>query len=136
VLDISSTALLKAKERLKNAAAKIRWLEGDITKIELGTNCYDLWHDRAVFHFLTEPRDRQAYVDRASRSLKNQGFLIIATFGSQGPRTCSGLKVARYSPEELAGQFRAFRLLEARAEEHKTPSGTMQSFTYVLMQKA
>jgi ubiquinone/menaquinone biosynthesis C-methylase UbiE len=136
VLDISATALLKAKERLKNTAPRVRWIEGDITKIKLESNHYDLWHDRAVFHFLTELQDRQAYIEMASRSIKDQGFLIVATFAPQGPKRCSGLDVERYSPAELADQFRDFRLLDARAEEHATPAGTMQSFTYVLMQKA
>jgi ubiquinone/menaquinone biosynthesis C-methylase UbiE len=135
VLDISPTALLKAKERLKDSAPRVRWIEGDITKIELESNHYHLWHDRAVFHFLTEPQDRQAYIEVATRSIKDQAFLIMATFAPQGPIQCSGLKVERYGPEELANQFRAFRLIEARVEEHMTPSGTTQSFTYVLMQR-
>lgn len=135
VLDISATALLRARERLKNTAPRVHWIEGDITKIELQSNYYDLWHDRAVFHFLTEPRDRRAYVELASHSIKDGGFLIVATFAPQGPIKCSGLNVERYGPQELAQQFRDFHLVEARAEEHTTPSGTMQSFTYVLMLK-
>ena len=123
-------------ERLGSSAALVHWIEGDITKIELESNHYDLWHDRAAFHFLTEPQDRYAYIETASRSIKEQGFLIVATFSPQGPNKCSGLNVERYSPEQLAGQFRDFRLLEARAEDHQTPPGTIQRFTYVLMQKS
>jgi hypothetical protein len=135
VIDISSIALTKAKERLKENSQRVRWIEADIRSAGLRPAEYDLWHDRAVFHFLTETEDREAYIKVATQSIKDAGFLVVATFGPGGPMRCSGLPVERYGPQELAAQFPDFCLLEARAEEHVTPSGRKQNFTYVLMQK-
>jgi SAM-dependent methyltransferase len=135
VLDLSALALAKAKQRLGALADRVHWTEGDITDVNLAVNHYDLWHDRAVFHFLTEPGKRTAYVAAATRTVKTNGFLILATFALDGPAKCSGLLVERYGPEELARQFPAFTLLDHRREQHKTPLGAIQNFTYVLMQK-
>jgi SAM-dependent methyltransferase len=135
VLDLSASALEQAKARLGNLGERVHWIEGDITHASLAANHYDLWHDRAVFHFLTEADKRMAYVAAATQALKSGGFLIMATFALDGPTKCSGLPVERYGPQELARQFPAFTLLDDRREQHQTPFGTIQNFTYVLMQK-
>lgn len=135
VLDLSAVALEQAKHRLGALSERVCWIEGDVTNTDLEADHYDLWHDRAVFHFLIEAGDRAAYVAAATRAVKSFGFLIVATFALNGPMECSGLPVERYGPEELAGQFAAFTLLDSGLERHHTPSGTVQNFTCVLMQK-
>ena len=133
MLDISATSLEKAKERLGPRAKRVHWIAGDVMSVGLAAGHYDLWHDRAVFHFLTDPADRTAYVRAASRAVRNGGFLIAATFAPEAPALCSGLPVERYGPERLEQQFSGFSLIESRREEHQTPSGAMQPFTYILM---
>lgn len=131
VLDVSQVAIDVAKRRLGAAAASVNWITGDITQIELETARYDLWHDRAVFHFLTEAEDRAAYVRQVARAVKLGGHVIVATFGPEGPEKCSGLDVVRYDPASLHGQFGAkFRLLDSVTELHETPWGTPQQFMY------
>ncbi len=131
VLDLSAAALEAAKARLGKDAQRVRWLEGDILELALPEHAYDVWHDRAVFHFLTREADRRAYVARVLRSVKPNGHVIVATFAEDGPTQCSGLPVVRYSPSELHGQFGpAFSLLKQEREEHRTPFGTVQSFIY------
>jgi ubiquinone/menaquinone biosynthesis C-methylase UbiE len=131
VLDISQTAIDVNKARLGAAAERVRWLVADITEIELAENSYDLWHDRAVFHFLTAAERRVAYVRQVARSVKRGGHVIVSTFGAQGPMTCSGLDVMRYDAESLHGEFGGrFRLVESSKELHRTPFGTTQQFLY------
>ena len=131
VLDLSGTALSAARKRLGVQESKVRWIEADITKVDLPASRYDIWHDRAVFHFLTDPADRAAYVKTVLRSVKPGGHVIVATFAEDGPLQCSGLPVMRYSPDELHDQFgAAFQLLDHRKEEHHTPSGAVQQFIY------
>lgn len=131
VMDTSSQALDISKTRLGKQAAKVIWMEGDITCVGLLPHAYDLWHDRAVFHFLTCPEDRRKYVDRLSQSLKPDGHVIVATFGLNGPSRCSGLDVVRYSPEGLLTELgQDFSLIESFEEDHKTPGGTLQQFIY------
>jgi ubiquinone/menaquinone biosynthesis C-methylase UbiE len=132
VLDISATALEAARRRLgPQAGAGVRWLQGDVTLYPFEPACFDLWHDRAAFHFLTDPRDRDAYVRQASRALKPGGQLVIATFGPEGPMRCSGLAVVRYGAQELAAALGpGFELLEQRIETHRTPAGGSQQFLY------
>ena len=131
VLDIAAVALQKNRDRLGDAAARVHWIEGDITRMAFPDNAFDLWHDRAVFHFLTEAVDRQAYVRAASHAIKPGGHLIVATFAEDGPQQCSGLPVARYSAAALHAEFsQAFRLLETRYETHQTPFATAQRFVY------
>lgn len=131
VLDISQTAIDVNKKRLGPAAEQVRWLAADITEIDLPPASYDLWHDRAVFHFLTAPDRRIAYVRQVARSVKPGGHVIVSTFGSQGPMKCSGLEVMRYDAESLHGEFGArFRLVESSKELHRTPFGTTQQFLY------
>lgn len=137
VLDLSATALAVAKQRLGKHAAAIHWLEGDITRFGLAENRYDIWHDRAVFHFLTDAADRHAYVEQVLRAVRPGGHVIIATFGSDGPEKCSGLPVMRYRPEALHAEFgEAFKLLAHEQEAHLTPSGAVQQFVYCYCRKA
>ena len=131
VLDISAKALDISKKRLGHKADKVTWLESDITDADLPKSHYELWHDRAVFHFLTDVRDRKKYVDVLRSSLKINGHLIIATFNLKGPLTCSGLDIVRYSPETLLKELGSgFRLMENVDEAHQTPSGVVQNFVY------
>jgi ubiquinone/menaquinone biosynthesis C-methylase UbiE len=136
VLDISKTALEKARQRLGAMADRVQWMEGDMTRVQLPFEHYDLWHDRAVFHFLTNSSERQAYVEAATRAVKSGGFIIIATFSPEGPAKCSGLPVQRYDVATLVRQFSECVLLDSQTEIHQTPSGTSQSFTYVRLKKA
>jgi 2-polyprenyl-3-methyl-5-hydroxy-6-metoxy-1,4-benzoquinol methylase len=131
VLDISQVAIDVANIRLGQAAGSVNWITGDITAVELAAARYDLWHDRAVFHFLTKAEDRAAYVRQVARAVRPGGHVIVATFGPEGPEKCSGLDVVRYGPESLHGQFGPkFRLLESVTELHETPWGTPQQFMY------
>ena len=131
VLDVSQTAIDIAKKRLGSAAEQVRWIVANITEIELEPHAYDLWHDRAVFHFLKEPKQRSSYVRQVIRAVKPGGHVIVSTFGPEGPTKCSGLEVMRYDAESLHGEFGArFRLVESSKEQHHTPSGTTQQFLY------
>src|SRR5574340_193505 len=131
VLDLSAAALAAARERLGSRASGVRWIEADITSAELPANQFDVWHDRAVFHFLTAPEDRAAYVRAVFRSVKPGGHVIVATFAEDGPAQCSGLPVMRYRADELHAEFgESFSLLDHRKEAHHTPSGTVQQFVY------
>jgi len=133
VLDISPAAIDVAKSRLGMSAAAVHWITGDITTVELEPARYDVWHDRAVFHFLTSAGDRAAYVRQIARSVRLGGHVIVATFGPDGPDKCSGLDVVRYDAEHLHGEFGPkFRLLDSVTELHETPWGTPQQFMYCL----
>jgi len=123
VLDVSPTAVELATKRLGSAAAQVRWIVADITEIKLEPHTFDLWHDRAVFHFLTTDEERVAYVRQ------------VSTFGPEGPRKCSGLAVMRYGSRALHREFGArFRLMESSTELHHTPFGTTQQFLYCYCQ--
>ncbi|QDF98367.1 SAM-dependent methyltransferase [Azoarcus sp. DD4] len=131
VLDLSAEALAIARRRLGAPADTVRWIAGDVTTVPLPTCHFDVWHDRAVFHFLTEPAQRRAYVQQVMRAVKPGGHVIVATFAPDGPLQCSGLPVMRYSADSLHDEFgAAFRLLEHRDEEHLTPAGKVQHFIY------
>lgn len=131
VLDISETAIEVCKKRIGAAADLIRWLVADVTLAELEPAAHDIWHDRAVFHFLTTLDQRAAYVSNVARSVKRGGHVIVSTFGPEGPAKCSGLDVMRYDAESLHGQFGGrFRLVESSKELHDTPFGTTQQFLY------
>jgi ubiquinone/menaquinone biosynthesis C-methylase UbiE len=131
VLDISAAALAAARKRLGSRASDVRWVEADITSADLPASQYDVWHDRAVFHFLTSPEDRAAYVKTVFRSVKPGGHVIVATFAEDGPAQCSGLPVMRYNADGLHAEFGdSFQLLDHRKEAHHTPSGTVQQFVY------
>lgn len=131
VLDLSAAALNAARQRLGARENLVRWIEADITDVDLPANRYDVWHDRAVFHFLTTPEQREAYVRTVFRSVKPGGHVIVATFAEDGPLQCSGLPVVRYRAGELHAEFgEAFTLLKHRKEAHTTPFGTVQQFMY------
>jgi ubiquinone/menaquinone biosynthesis C-methylase UbiE len=137
VLDLSAEALAAARKRLGAKSAEINWIEADITQVELPEQSYDIWHDRAVFHFLTSPEERKAYIETVLRTVKPGGHVIIATFAEDGPLQCSGLPVKRYAANELHAEFGApFTLLHHEKEEHHTPSGSMQKFIYCYCRKS
>lgn len=137
VLDLSGHALEAARKRLGSRASEVRWIEADIIKADLPASQYDVWHDRAVFHFLTNPEDRAAYVKTVFRSVKPGGHVIVATFAEDGPVQCSGLPVKRYSADQLHDEFGdSFQLLDHRKEAHHTPSGTVQQFVYCYCRRA
>jgi 2-polyprenyl-3-methyl-5-hydroxy-6-metoxy-1,4-benzoquinol methylase len=131
VLDLSDIALRVAKKRLGAPGAYVTWLHGDVTIHPFEKQSFDIWHDRAVFHFLTEQSERVAYVRQVEKAVKLGGHVIVATFGPNGPLKCSGLDVMRYDAEALHGEFgRAFELVDHLTEDHKTPGGTVQQFVY------
>ncbi len=136
VLDLSGAALQAARKRLEAQADKVHWIEADITQADLLPGRYDIWHDRAVFHFLTDAADRAAYVRTVLRSVKPGGHVIVATFAEDGPMQCSGLPVMRYGADELHDEFgAAFTLLKHQKEAHRTPFGTEQQFVYCYCRK-
>lgn len=136
VIDLSSAALAVAKQRLGPHSNAVHWIEGDITQVEFPIHHFDIWHDRAVFHFLTDPADRNAYVAQVMNSVRPGGHVIVATFAEDGPEKCSGLYVMRYQPESLHAEFGdAFRLVNHAKEAHHTPFGTVQQFIYCYCRK-
>lgn len=131
VLDVSKTAIEACRKRLGADAQKVHWLTADITQVQLPVSHYDVWHDRAVFHFLTDPHDRAKYVRQVAQAVKPGGHVIVGTFGPEGPDRCSGLHVARYEADSLHREFgRQFRLLESSRQLHRTPLGAIQQFVY------
>jgi hypothetical protein len=109
----------------------VQWIEANVTDVSLPACAYDVWHDRALFHFLTSPQDRRAYVEAVLRAVKPRGHVIVATFAEDGPIECSGLPVMRYSATDLHAEFGApFTLVRHEHEEHRTPFGTLQKFVY------
>lgn len=133
VLDLSAAALEQARARLDDAGSRVLWLEADIRTIELEPAATDVWHDRAVFHFLTSEEDRQRYVQQVRHAVRPGGYVLVATFADDGPERCSGLEVARYSAGALHAEFGdAFRLVRSEREEHVTPWGATQRFVYCL----
>jgi SAM-dependent methyltransferase len=131
VLDLSAKAIALAKERLGARAATVHWLVGDVTELELPRHHFEFWHDRAVFHFLTEEAARRRYVAAVRHALKPNGHILVATFGPSGPDRCSGLPVARYSAEGIHDQFGSeFRKVGGSTEIHQTPWGGEQEFVY------
>lgn len=131
VLDISQAAIDGTRERLGMIAEQAKWMVADITQASLSEQRYDLWHDRAVFHFLTTDAARNAYVQQVTRSMKTGGHIIMATFALDGPQKCSGLEVVRYDAASLQCVFGpCFELIESKTELHQTPFGTTQSFIY------
>jgi SAM-dependent methyltransferase len=136
VLDLSEAALASSRQRLGSNAARVRWLEGNVLTASLETEAYSVWHDRAVFHFLTGAEDRRSYVDQVRRSVRSGGHVLIATFAEDAPARCSGLPVVRYSAESLHSEFGSeFRMLASEHEEHVTPRGAAQSFLYCLCRR-
>jgi SAM-dependent methyltransferase len=134
-LDISETALGKARARLGERAEQVRWVVADVTEAPaLGT--FDVWHDRAVFHFLTDPDDRRSYAELARVTVPGGGHLIIATFADDGPRRCSDLDVCRYNARSLASELaEGFSLVREARETHTTPWGSSQAFFYGIFKR-
>jgi 2-polyprenyl-3-methyl-5-hydroxy-6-metoxy-1,4-benzoquinol methylase len=131
VLDISATALEATQQRLGQSAEQVRWISADVTQVSLPRHSFDVWHDRAVFHFLTTDESRAAYVRNVLNAMRPGGFVIVSTFGPEGPTRCSGLEVMRYDAEALHRQFGVgFRLVESSKELHQTPWGAAQQFLY------
>jgi SAM-dependent methyltransferase len=131
VLDLSSKALDVARRRMGGKATSARWIAGDVLEHPFEPGSVDVWHDRAVFHFLTAPQQRQAYVAQVMRALAPGGYCIVGTFGPEGPLQCSGLPVARYDAVGLHGEFGApFQLVGSRFTTHVTPWGAPQQFVY------
>jgi len=132
VLDIAESAVERARQQTGEPGKSIDWVVSDVTTWT-PERTFDLWHDRAVFHFLVDRDDRAAYIDRLGRALRPGGHAIIATFAPDGPEKCSGLPVVRYSPESLGAVLGAkFELVTSRRDLHQTPWGSPQSFQFSL----
>jgi 2-polyprenyl-3-methyl-5-hydroxy-6-metoxy-1,4-benzoquinol methylase len=136
VLDISANALAITRQRLGASAAQATFIVGDVLEVAL-SGPLDVWHDRAVFHFLTSPADQAAYAARAAALVRPGGHVLLSTFADDGPLRCSGLEVARHSPEGLHAAMGpdAFTLIQALRTEHTTPSGSVQRFATALLQR-
>ena len=135
VLDLSESATSIAKARLADRAAQVKWIVADVTQWK-PTRAYDLWHDRAAFHFLTRASDRDAYIDRLIKAVPSGGHAIIGTFAVDGPERCSGLPVVRYDAARLSAEFTpAFALLDTRRDDHKTPWGAIQHFQFSVFRR-
>lgn len=136
VLDLSGAALARARARLGAQARDVTWLEADITTVELPEAAFDVWHDRAVFHFLTDAAERARYVATMERSVPPGGAVVMATFALDGPARCSGLDVVRYGPGELAAELGdSFELVRSDRDVHRTPIGVAQAFTYAVFRR-
>lgn len=136
VLDLSEAALATAKKRLGGQATGVQWMVADVLNADFPKHQFDVWHDRAVFHFLTSESEREAYVRQVLHAVKPGATVIVATFAEDGPETCSGLPVMRYSASELHSQFgQPFQLLGHEKEIHETPGGKEQKFVYCFCRK-
>ncbi|HWA36087.1 MAG TPA: class I SAM-dependent methyltransferase [Cyclobacteriaceae bacterium] len=136
VLDISEQALKKTQQRLGSLAMRVKWIVADVNEVSLPEK-YDVWHDRATFHFLVSPYDITNYTNLAAENIKSGGFMTIGTFSESGPDMCSGLEAKRYSEEDLEQTLtRRFRKLGCRNEDHYTPSKALQRFLFCSFQKA
>ena len=134
VLDVSDDALTMARKRLGDRAIEVNWYVADVLHAGLPAGGFDLWHDRATFHFLTDPAGAIRYAQLAAEAVRIGGHAVIGGFAPDGPERCSGLPVTRRSAEDIAGVFAStFSLLQKREERHRTPAGTEQSFEYALM---
>jgi 2-polyprenyl-3-methyl-5-hydroxy-6-metoxy-1,4-benzoquinol methylase len=135
VVDVAARAMERARERLGARATQVRWVTADVTTLDLG-GPVDVWHDRAVFHFLTADADRQRYLDRLLAHVPVGGHVVLATFSLAGPETCSGLPVRRYDAAGLAAVIGpAFTLVTSVEETHRTPAGHPQAFVYVVLRR-
>lgn len=135
VLDVSESAVSIAKMRLGERAAMVKWIVADVTQWQ-PTRSYNLWHDRAAFHFLTDESDRSAYIDRLTKAVRPRGHAIIGTFALDGPERCSGLPVVRYDATQLSATLTtAFALVDMRRDDHKTPWGAIQHFQFSVFRR-
>jgi 2-polyprenyl-3-methyl-5-hydroxy-6-metoxy-1,4-benzoquinol methylase len=137
VLDLAAGALEASRRRLGERATQVNWLHGDVLEVQLAPAAYDVWHDRAVFHFLTEPGQRTRYRQQLDRSLRDGGHLVIACFAIDGPSRCSGLPVVRYDADTLAAELGERFVLQQQAQvDHPTPGGAIQHFLYAVFRHA
>ncbi|OOG67569.1 SAM-dependent methyltransferase [Sinorhizobium sp. A49] len=135
VLDLSPAALEAARARLGARSDQVHWIAADVTEWK-PERAYDIWHDRAAFHFLTDPDDRAAYIERLEAAVTPGGHAIIATFAPDGPERCSGLPVVRYDPATLADVIGpSFRLVEAITHQHRTPWNSVQAFQFSVLER-
>ena len=135
VLDISANAIERAKERLGHSACKVHWIVTDITNFEPQVP-FDLWHDRAAFHFLTSENSIYKYVDIAEHAIKKNGYLVLGTFSENGPKKCSGLEIIQYSEAAMSSRFEiGFDRVKCISEDHTTPFDTIQNFLFCTFQK-
>ena len=135
VLDISATAIEKAKQRLGERASKVQWIISDVTKFEPPIQ-FDFWHDRAAFHFLTTEEKIYRYVSIAEDAIKKDGYLILGTFSENGPKKCSGLEIKQYSEASMSARFEvAFDRVKCITENHITPFNTIQNFLFCSFKK-
>lgn len=135
VIDLSENALNQSKNRLGATASNISWIVGDITNYDFQVK-FDLWHDRAVFHFLISKDDQENYIVNLNKCLDVGSFFIISTFAEDGPLKCSGLEIVRYSKEELVNKFAGnFELIDFQKETHVSPGGMEQKFNYWVFRK-
>lgn len=135
VLDISAAAINKAKLRLGEKAKKVNWIVSDVVSFT-PSETYDVWHDRAAFHFLTEEEEIFSYIQTAHKSLKPEGKMVIGTFSEQGPKKCSGLDIRQYSESTLTRRLEiGFEKMECKRVDHTTPNGTVQNFVFCSFRK-
>jgi SAM-dependent methyltransferase len=135
-LDISPAALTQSRRRMGLASDLVRWISGDVLATSLPPSRFDLWHDRAVFHFLTDEGDQARYAAQAAASVRKGGYLLLATFAADGPEWCSKLPVCRYDAAGLSARFAEdFKPVANAREEHRTPLGSVQPFTYLLLRR-
>jgi SAM-dependent methyltransferase len=136
VLDVSKVALDLARRRVGANAKRVHWIVADVLTAELEPGAYEIWHDRAAFHFFTQAQQRKAYVRQVARALKPGGHVVIGTFGPAGPASCSGLDVIRYDAKALHREFgKQFQLIEGSSELHHTPAGITQEFLYCCLRR-
>lgn len=130
VLDISAEAIDRAKLRLGDKGEQVRWIVSDITTFQADV-AYDVWHDRAAFHFLTSKEDTTAYVEVAQRNIRKNGVLVVGTFSEQGPTKCSGIEIQQYSETSMVDTFKTyFQKVDCKTVDHTTPSGSVQNFVF------
>lgn len=135
VLDVSEMALVQARERLGARANEVQWISGDVTELS-SVGEFDIWHDRAVFHFLITEADRERYQDLAAKTVPSGGYMIMATFGPEGPIRCSGLDVRRYDRALLSTELGVeFILVRDEIVDHRAPAGRRQQFTYAMFRR-
>ncbi len=134
-IDLSTTALQTVRSRLGGRGDAVTLTMADVLDLHMART-YALWHDRAVFHFLTEEDEREDYRASLERHVAPGGWAVVATFGPDGPTTCSGLPIVRYTHADLAAEFPAFTLVDTAGDDHETPWGTVQQFTAVLLRRA
>ena len=135
VLDISKKAIERAKLRIGKQSERVKWIEADASDFNPTEN-YDLWHDRAAFHFLTDENEIENYLKSVKKGVKENGSLIIGTFSTDGPKKCSGIEITQYSEETLTKRFSEFNKLDCQIIEHETPFKTVQHFIFCTFNKS